>query len=138
MVSGKGHKLVKSASDRKFEDDYINLAVQVYIWAIQRGVMSLEQLRREGTHPYVGVSPCNQLTHGLYIHYDGAVWRCPGNDTPDFIVHQNIRELPLKEIWMNSQNYRVNAFNNHCVKDGVSLPIRFYTEVMKRVEAHFV
>ena len=103
----------------------------------QARVMSLDRLKHPGCF-IIYRTALEQLTHGLYIHYDGAVWRCPGNDTPDFIVHQNIRELPLKEIWMNSQNYRVNAFNNHCVKDGVSLPIRFYTEVMKRVEAHFV
>ena len=35
MVSGKGHGLVKSASDIKFEDDYINLAADVYAWAIE-------------------------------------------------------------------------------------------------------
>ncbi|MBI2474553.1 MAG: radical SAM protein [Candidatus Taylorbacteria bacterium] len=133
MVSGKGHKLVKSASELKFENDYIDLAVKVYTWAIERGAMTIDQLKEEGAHPYIGVTPCNQLTHGLYVHYDGQVWRCPGNDTPDFVVHQNVREQPLKEIWMNSRNYRVNAFNNHCVKDGISLPQRFYTEVMKRV-----
>lgn len=137
MVSGKGHKLVKGASEQKFEDDYISLAVEVYTWAIERGVMTLAQLKDEGAHPYIGVAPCNQLTHGLYIHYDGAVWRCPGNDTPDFVVHHNVREQPLKDIWKASRNYCINAFNNHCVKDGVSLPMRFYTEVPRRVEAHF-
>lgn len=137
MVSGKGHRLVKAASEREFEDDYIDLAVQVYTWAIERGIMTLEQLRDDGVHPYIGVTPCNQLTHGLYIHYDGAVWRCPGNDTPDFVVHPNVREKPLREIWEGSINYRINLFNNRCVKDGISLPFRFYTEVLRRVEKHF-
>ncbi len=138
MVSGKGHKLVKSAHDAKFEQDYINMAVSVYVWTIERGVMNLEQLKREGAHPYIGLAPCNQLTHGLYIHYDGAVWRCPGNDTPNFVVHPNIREESLLNIWMNSVNYRVNLFNNRCVKDGISLPRRFYTEVVERVESRLV
>jgi len=133
MASGQGHKLVKSASEQKFEDDYINLAALVYTWAIERGVMTLEQFNREGPHPYIGIAPCNQLTHGLYIHYDGAVWRCPGNDTPDFVVHHNVRDASLLEIWRSSRNYAVNSFNNGCVKDGVCLPLRFYQEVRARV-----
>jgi MoaA/NifB/PqqE/SkfB family radical SAM enzyme len=132
MVSGKGHRLVKSAADCKFENDYIDLAVRVYTWAIQRGVMTLEQLNHEGAASYIGIAPCNQLTHGLYIHYDGQVWRCPGNDTPDFVVHPNVRERPLKGIWMDSKNYPIQQFNNGCVKDGVSLPMRFYEEVPRR------
>lgn len=134
MVSGKGHKLVKSASEEKFEDDYINLATDVYTWAIERGVMTLEQFEQEGPHPYIGVAPCNQLTHGLYVNYDGAVWRCPGNDTPDFVVNENIRDTSLLEIWRNSKNYLVNKFNNGCVKDGFSLPTRFYREVRKNIK----
>lgn len=136
MVSGKGHKLVKSASEQKFEDDYIDLAIEVYAWAIERGIMSLDQFRKEGPHPYIGVAPCNQLTHGLYIHYDGEVWRCPGNDTPNFVVNENIRNTPLLEIWRNSKNYSINKFNNGCVKDGVSLPRKFYTEVKKMVRQY--
>jgi len=135
MVSGKGHSLVKKALDKKFEDDYIKLAVEVYLWAIERGIMTLEQFTAEGPHPYIGVAPCNQLTHGMYIHYDGTVQRCPGNDTLDFIVHPNVRTAPLREIWRNSKNYTVNQFNNGCVKDGVSLPKRFYGEVRARILA---
>ena len=134
MVSGKGHQLVKGASEASFEGDYIDLAVDVYTWAIERGIMTLEQFEQEGSHPYIGVAPCNQLTHGLYVHYDGAVWRCPGNDTPDFVVHENIRNASLIEIWLGSKNYSINKFNNGCVKDGVALPRRFYQEVRKRME----
>ncbi|MES2225460.1 MAG: SPASM domain-containing protein [Patescibacteria group bacterium] len=135
MVSGKGHRLEKAAAEVQFEDDYIELAVAVYTWAIQRGVMTVEQLLHEGAAPYIGIAPCNQLTHGLYIHYDGQVWRCPGNDTPDFVVHHNVREAPLRQIWVNSRNYGIQAFNNGCVKDGISLPMRFYSEVPERVVA---
>lgn len=133
MVSGKGHKLEKAAADIKFENDYIELAVNVYTWAIERGVMTWEQLCHEGASSYIGIAPCNQLTHGLYVHYDGQVWRCPGNDTPDFVVHHNIRETPLVDIWTGSLNYQENRFNNKCVKDGYSLPERFYTEVPEKV-----
>ena len=137
MVSGKGHAGERSAMEELFVERYINLAVDVYTWAIERGVMTLPQLKEEGVHPYIGTTPCNQLTHGLYIHADGRVWRCPGNDTPDFEVYPDVRTMPLREIWQNSSNYRVNAFNNHCVKDGISLPTKFYSEVWNRVQQHF-
>jgi MoaA/NifB/PqqE/SkfB family radical SAM enzyme len=137
MVSGKGHTILKRTAEiekkTKFENDYISLAAQVYTWAIERGVMTLERLRHEGPHPYIGVAPCNQLTFGLYLHYDGQVWRCPGNDTPDYIVDRNVRTKRLKDIWMRSDNYRIQKFNNRCVKDGISLPERFYSEVLERV-----
>jgi MoaA/NifB/PqqE/SkfB family radical SAM enzyme len=133
MVSGKGHLGERSAMDELFIERYIALAVQVYTWAIERGVLTLEQFQEDGAHPYIGNTPCNQLTHGLYVHADGRVWRCPGNDNPDFEVDPDVRKTPLIDIWTNSRNYRINAFNNHCVKDGFSLPVRFYTEVEKKV-----
>lgn len=137
MVSGKGHKLVFKAVEEKFESDYIDLAVDIYTWSIKQGVMTLEQFIDEGPHPYIGVAPCNQLTHGLYIHYDGEVWRCPGNDTPDFVVHSNVRNATLLDIWKGSRNYSIQKFNNGCVKDGISLPRRFYGEVKSRVLQNF-
>lgn len=137
MVSGKGHKLVFKAVEEKFESDYIDLAVDIYTWSIKQGVMTLEQFIDEGPHPYIGVAPCNQLTHGLYIHYDGEVWRCPGNDTPDFVVHSNVRNASLLDIWKGSRNYSIQKFNNGCVKDGISLPRRFYGEVKLRVLQNF-
>lgn len=134
MVSGKGHKEEKRQNgDQEFEEDYIKLATDVYVWAINRGVMTLEQFKSEGAHPYIGISPCNQLSHGLYIHYDGAVWRCPGNDAREFIVNNNVRDTPLVDIWRASKNYKINKFNNRCVKDGFSVPHRFYQEVERRV-----
>lgn len=135
MISGKGHKLEKAAAEVRFENDYIDLAVEVYAWAINRGVMTLDQLCHEGASSYIGIAPCNQLTHGMYLHYDGQVWRCPGNDTPDFVIHPNVRNAPLVDIWKRSKNYPINQFNNGCVKDGISLPVRFYTEVLERVSA---
>lgn len=134
MDSGKGHCGEKKAQDPKFIQDYEDLAVETYTWAIERGTMTLPQFLDEGPHPYIGVAPCNQLTHGLYVHYDGEVWRCPGNDTPDFVVHPNVRNTPLVEIWKGSKNYHLNQFNNGCVKDGFSLPKSFYGNVRRRVK----
>jgi len=70
----------------------------------------------------------------MFIRKDGVVQRCPGNDHDEFIITQDIRKKPLKEIWIQSQNYALGpVFNNKCVKDGYSIPIRLYDEVLKRV-----
>ncbi len=138
MQSGKGHLIENAAIQQLYQERFMRLAVQVYIWVIERGVMSLEQLCEEGVHPYLGTAPCNQISHGLYIHVDGRVWRCPGRDTPDYEVSPDVRATPLVDIWRQSQNYRVNAFNNHCpAKDGGTVPKEFYVTVLRKVKAHF-
>ncbi|HYC34407.1 MAG TPA: hypothetical protein VEC13_01610 [Candidatus Paceibacterota bacterium] len=139
MVSGKGHREAdRLANDLEFEEKYIDLAVRVYAWAIDRGILTLEQVEYEGTHPYIAVAPCNQLTHGLYVHSDGRVQMCPGNDAPGFIVNPDVRTTPLWKIWKGSKNYRFGfdkRINNKCVKDGYSVPHRFYGEVMSRLKS---
>ncbi len=137
MVSGMGHGLVKK-QQVDFEAKYLELAVDIYKYLLNKGIMDIERLRREGISSYTGTNPCNQLTHGLYVHYDGEVWRCPGNDTKNYIVNKNVRESSLLEIWKNSLNYQINQFNNGCVKDGVSIPSGFYNEVLKGIEKQYV
>ena len=137
MVSGMGHGLVRK-QQLDFEAKYLKLAVDIYKYLFNKGIMDMERLKRESVSSYIGTNPCNQLTHGLYIHYDGEVWRCPGNDTPDFIAHHNVREASLLEIWKNSRNYNINQFNNGCVKDGVSIPSGFYSEVLEELEKRYV
>lgn len=132
MVSGKGHNLVQS--QKEFERKYKKLAVEIYSYLLEKGVMTLKQLEDEGVSSYVGTTPCNQLSHGLYIHYDGGVWMCPGNDTQEFIVHPNVRESSLLNIWLSSRNYGIISFNNGCVKDGVSIPSGFYDDVLDEVK----
>ena len=133
MVSGKGHSMVDRHKEELFAKDYQNLAVQIYSYLLDNKIISKERLIHEGVSPYLGISPCNQMTHGLYIHYDGEVWRCPGNDTKDFIVAPNVRDTPLVDIWKNSINYRINKYNNRCVKDGITIPTDFYKNVLDRI-----
>lgn len=81
-------------------------------------------------------APCNQLSTGMFVRKDGVVQRCPGNDAPAFIIADDIRLKPLKEIWGGSENYALGPmFNNRCVKDGLTIPIGLYDEVVKRVSA---
>jgi len=133
MVSGKGHSLVKKQSQLNFEARYLELVINIYMYLFSKRIMDMER-RREGVSPYAGAGPCNQVTNGFYISHDGEAWRCPGNDTEDFIVHHNVREAPLLEIWINSANYQINKFNNGCVKDGISIPTGFYDTVLEGLE----
>ncbi len=137
MVSGKGHKLIKGQQELAFEERYTRLAVDIYSYLIEQSQTTLAKIQRDGVSSYLGVAPCNQLTHGLYVHYDGEVWRCPGNDTPDFVVYKDIRKSTLLNIWKNSSNYKINEFNNGCVKDGVSIPQGFYERVLRRLKEKY-
>lgn len=129
MVSGKGHSLVYTNQDRQFQSEYVDLAVKIYSYLIKNGFSTINRLKEEGVSAYVGIAPCNQVTHGLYIHYDGSVWRCPGND--QMIVHSDIRQSSLLDIWLNSVNYRIGQFNNRCpAKDGITIPSGFYDQVL--------
>ncbi len=133
MISGKGHGMVKRQQNTEFIKQYEDVAVKIYSYLIEQGITTIGRLRHEGISSYVGITPCNQLTHGLYIHYDGEVWRCPGNDMQEFVVAPNVRVTKLLDIWQNSINYRISKFNNRCVKDGITIPKDFYRNVLRRI-----
>ncbi len=135
MVSGAGRKYVKEAQAPQFQEKLIQLYTDIYRYLIKKGIMTLEQLKEEGVSSYAGMIPCNQLSSGMFIRKDGVVQQCPGNDGEQYIIVSDVRKQPLKEIWINSANYkRGPQFNNRCVKDGYSIPFRLYDEVLHRVE----
>ena len=138
MVSGMGKKLVEQSQKPEFQERLIQLYADIYTYLIERGIMTLKQLKEEGVSSYAGTAPCNQLSCGMFIRKDGVVQRCPGNDNENFIINENIREKPLKEIWNQSKNHTLKpVYNNRCVKDGCSIPLRLYDEVLKKVEYRF-
>jgi hypothetical protein len=135
MVAGKGVCLGRAGEDKFFDEQYVDLAVQIYSYLIERGITSLERVREEGVSSYVGTRPCNQLTCGLFIDKDGTVRQCPGNSLmPSFA--DDVRTTPLDKIWVpGNPNYEFGSqYNNHCMKDGYSIPFRFYSEVQSRLE----
>lgn len=135
MVSGAGREYVKEAQAPEFQEKLIQLYTDIYRYLIEKGIMTLEQLKEEGVSSYAGITPCNQLSSGMFIRKDGVVQKCPGNDHEEYIIAKDVREKPLKEIWTNSVNYKLGPqFNNGCVKDGYSIPCRLYDEVLYRVE----
>ncbi|MBW3004936.1 hypothetical protein KY310_03820 [Candidatus Woesearchaeota archaeon] len=134
MVSGRGRKLIDEAQTKGFQAKLVKLYSDIYKYLINRAVMTREQLEREGVSAYAGTAPCNQLSCGMFIRKDGVVQACPGNDGEEFIIAEDVRKEPLKDIWVNSRNYALGpVFNNKCVKDGITIPYELYQEVSKRV-----
>lgn len=111
----------------------ITLYTKIYIWNIKRGIQTLEQIKRDGISAYAGGAPCNQVAYGMYITLNGTVLRCPGDDVT---VFGDIREKSLKEIWINSENYkRTGTYNCRCPpKEGKTIPKNLYTKVVSNLE----
>lgn len=142
--SGLGKKEYERQKKMKFSE-YIEelkkLYVDIYIWNIKYGLISVDQFKEEGVSLYPGCHPCNQVAGGFYITLKGKVIRCPGRDSEDFIEYSDIRKRKsLKDVWEKSQNYNLAAqtdkFNYHCIaRDGFffSDPGSFYSDIYERV-----
>jgi MoaA/NifB/PqqE/SkfB family radical SAM enzyme len=143
MVSGKGKeqkdRQEKEYGKKKFEDALIKLYTRINIWNIEQGIISADALNEQGVSSYAGCFPCNQASCGMYVTLKGKIVRCPGRDDADSTFCEDIRKSDLKKVWMSSENYkRAGTFNNHCpAKDGYTIPLRLYSEVLKNVNKHF-
>ena len=119
--SGNGHKEL-SREERKDFKTYMKKVKQTYIdiykWALKTGVVKKEVFIKHGVSLYPGGHPCNQVAGGFYIKLDGTAYICPGNDTEKFFISNDVVNTPLKEIWLNSPNYKLaagNKFNFGCL-----------------------
>jgi MoaA/NifB/PqqE/SkfB family radical SAM enzyme len=136
MISGRCRKDEDWKRITPSKRKLIDLATQIYVWNIKKGIQTLDQLKRDGISAYFGTEPCNQVSCGVYITLNGTVLRCPGDDVTIF---GNVRRKSLKKIWQNCENYkRAGTFNCFCPpKDGKSIPANFYNEVLQQVTKHF-
>jgi MoaA/NifB/PqqE/SkfB family radical SAM enzyme len=132
MVSGK-------QLDDKFihkmdltDEQKVSLWTRVYSWNIERGVQTLEQIKREGISAMPGSHPCNQVGCGLYVTANGNVVSCPGYTT----IESNVKDKSIKEIWEESQNKRrAGRFNCGCPpKEGRTIPADLYANVLSELE----
>lgn len=140
--SGNGHKEL-SREERKDFKAYIQNVKQTYIdiykWALSTGAIRKEDFVKHGVSLYPGGHPCNQVAGGFYIKLDGTAYICPGNDTEKFFISNDVVNTPLKEIWVNSPNYKLaaqNKFNFGCLARSNSFFAGypdFYTDVFKNV-----
>jgi MoaA/NifB/PqqE/SkfB family radical SAM enzyme len=140
--SGNGHKEL-SREERKDFNAYIKKVKQTYIdiykWALATGAINKEDFLKHGVSLYPGGHPCNQVAGGFYIKLDGTAYICPGNDTEKFFISNDVVNTPLKEIWVNSPNYKLaaqNKFNFGCLARGNSFFAgypNFYNDVFEKV-----
>lgn len=119
--SGNGNQELIRESDHDF-DLYMlavrELYVKIYSWAINKGVVKIEEFIKHGVSLYPGAHPCNQVACGLYIRLDGSVYLCPGNDNSSFEVNTDLRNSTLRDLWINSKNYKLasqDKFNFECI-----------------------
>jgi MoaA/NifB/PqqE/SkfB family radical SAM enzyme len=120
--SGHGNNELLRESTNDF-DIYMNsvkdLYVRIYKWAIDNGAIKKDKFIKQGVSLYPGAHPCNQVACGLYIRLDGSVYLCPGNDNERFLVEDDLCKLPLKDVWMKSNNYNLakedKKFNFECI-----------------------
>ena len=120
----------------------LSLWTRIYSYNINRGLQTLKQIQEEGVSVLPGVHPCNQVAVGLYLTANGNVTICPGYN---FTIG-NIKHESLKVLWQKTQgvwneiagNKYGGQFNCHCPpKDGNSIPLNLYAEVLRRLERKF-
>ena len=133
MISGRAKKADRWKTISADPDDLIELYTKIYSFNIEKGIQTLAQIKREGISAYAGGHPCNQVSTGLYVTLNGKVLSCPGSEEN---IEGNVWESSLTDIWNNSNNYkRSGTFNCKCIaKDGKSIPVRLYDEVLMRLE----
>lgn len=147
-ISGRGNNEFER---EKAEHDYKvymqrlqDLYVKIYSWAISEGYMNYEDVEKHGISLYPGCHPCNQVAGGFYISVHGRVARCPGRDDETFMEEDNVLTRPLRDIWLNSKNYKLagmeSKFNFHCIaRDGFTIkrPKQFYGYIKEQLELKF-
>lgn len=141
MVAGNAlDRLCNIVPDR---EQLIELYVKITVWAIEHEVYAVEDIQKHGIPAYAGGHWCNQVATGVFMRGDGKVLRCPGDD---ITVLGDLKEKPLAEIWLDSENLRKYSgkFNNGCPpKEGKnsacarSFPEGFFEEVKNRILEYF-
>lgn len=136
MVSGRCSNKEYLKSTDVSDEKKIELYTKIYKYNIEQGLQSLEEIKKEGISCYAGIDPCNQIACGMYLTLNGTVLRCPGDDVT---VLGDVHRQSLREIWENSENFkRAGTFNCGCPpKEGKTIPVQLYSEVIKNLEKEF-
>lgn len=124
---------------------YVNalkkLYTDIYLWSIRRGIVDIEDFKRDGVALYPGCHPCDQVAAGMYLTLEGMMIRCPGRDDESCVEFLDVRERQsLKDLWMNSQNFKLAAqkdkLNFQCIaRDGYFFREKhnFYMDIFQRI-----
>ncbi len=130
MVSGSCRESSVYAAINPSDEELVSLYVRINAWAIRNGIYALEDVERDGVSPYVGVRPCQQLGHGMFVRRDGLALRCPGDDVS---IQGNLKNQGLAGIWAQSENLRRfgGILNVGCPpKLGKTIPEGFFARVL--------
>lgn len=146
-LSGNGHMEVNRFISRYSIDYFLNKSIElytgIYIWSIEKNLIKIDEFMKDGVSLYPGAHPCNQVAAGMYIIIDGKVVRCPGNDSPQNIICEDIRKENLKKVWTTGFNYSYaqdeNRFNFNCIARDNELfnASTFYDRIYENVINHF-
>ena len=136
-----GPKSVRLLGFNKFKDPLqeklTEMMVGVYSRAIGEGIMTLDQIENEGVSAYMGTSPCNQVSNGLFMRLNGQVQLCPGRSDAKS-VYGNAHETPIAELWVKSPNYRrTDLDNNWCAAKVDGMPDSIQKEVLQRLKVKY-
>ena len=131
MVAGMGKYRLR---DLKLNDEeLLDIYVRLNEIGINIGAVKPEDIRLDGCSAYAGGASCNQVAVGMYLHNDGIVFRCPGDD---ITYLGNIRKDSLEHIWHRSENYRIyrGRHNNRCPpKEGTVFPAGFFDALDREI-----
>jgi MoaA/NifB/PqqE/SkfB family radical SAM enzyme len=132
MISGRARKEATWTAISPSREELIDLYTRIYLFNIEHGLQTLQQLETEGVSAYAGGHPCNQVSTGMYVTITGTVLSCPGSE---IAVEGDVRVNSVAEIWRTSQNrQRAGKYNCGCIaKDGKSIPVGFYDSVLTSV-----
>jgi MoaA/NifB/PqqE/SkfB family radical SAM enzyme len=136
MISGRAQRNFFWKEITPSPKEIIELYTSIYIYNIEMGIQTLEQIVEEGISSYAGGHPCNQVSVGMYLTINGKIFRCPGDE---ITYLGSVRDHSLKDVWQGSENYgRCGQFNCGCPpKWGKSIPINLFTQVLLNLKQYF-
>jgi hypothetical protein len=115
----------------------IEMMLSVYSRAIDEGILTLKQVMQEKVSAYIGTSPCNQVSNGLFMRLNGQIQLCPGR-SDESAIYGNVHDTPIAKIWRESPNYkRTDLTNNWCAAKSIGMPKWIQGEVMSRLKQKY-
>jgi MoaA/NifB/PqqE/SkfB family radical SAM enzyme len=112
MISGKGLDMPEVTDSRFKNEELVNLYVDIYTMLINKKILSIAQVEKEGVSPYAGYA-CNQFVSGMFVRADGRVQGCPGNEA--FGYSDDVRKEGVKKVWKNSLGH---SLRDELMKNG--------------------
>ena len=139
MESGPKAQGLMKYNDRidREHERLISLMTAVYSRAIEEGILTVGQIKEEGVSAYIGTSPCNQVSNGLFMRLNGQIQLCPGR-SDEGAVYGSVHNSPIAKIWLDSPNYqRADLTNNWCAAKTNGMPKWLQAEVLARLEQKY-